>query len=66
MADTQDAPSVAGDQPGEAGSITATQNAILGLLNSEEEPPEKLEEKPSEETSEEESEDEPLEEAAEE
>ena len=66
MADTQDAPSVAGDQPGEAGSITATQNAILGLLNSEEEPPEKLEEKPSEETSEEESEDEPLEEAEEE
>ena len=66
MADTQEAPSIAGEVPRDSGSLTETQNAILGLLNSEEEPPKQPEEQPSEEESEEESEDEPLEEAEEE
>ena len=66
MADTQDAPSIAGEVPRDSGSLTETQNAILGLLNSEEEPPKQPEEQTSEEESEEESEDEPLEEAEEE
>jgi len=66
MADTQEAPQLPESAPAESGSVSQAQNAILGLLNSEEEPPKQPEEQPSEEESEEESEDEQLEEAEEE
>lgn len=66
MADTQEAPQLPESAPGEPGSISQAQNALLGLLSSEEEPPKEQEEQPSEEASTEESEDEPLEEAEEE
>ena len=39
MADTQEAPQLPESAPGEPGSISQAQNALLGLLNSEEEPP---------------------------
>ena len=66
MADTQEAPQLPESAPAESGSVSQAQNAILGLLNSEEEPPKQPEEQPSEEESEDESEDEQLEEAEEE
>jgi hypothetical protein len=66
MADTQEAPQLPESAPGEPGSISQAQNALLGLLSSEEEPPKEQEEQPSEEASTEEPEDEPLEEAEEE
>ena len=65
MADTQEAPQLPESAPGEPGSISQAQNALLGLLSSEEEPPKEQEEQPSEEASTEEPEDEPLEEAEE-
>ena len=66
MADTQEAPQLPESAQEAPGSIAQAHNAILGLLDSEEEQPKKPEEQPSEEASTEESEDEPLEEAEEE
>ena len=66
MADTQAAPQLSETAQSEPGSISQAQSAILGLLDSTEEPLEEQEEQPSEEASAEESEDEPLEEADEE
>ena len=63
MADTQDAPSVPQGPIAPSESIEAAHNAILGLLDSDEETPESKEEQPSEEEeSTEETQDESLEE----
>ena len=67
MADTQNAPSVPQGPIAPSESIEAAHNAILGLLDSEEEKPESKEEQPSEEEeSTEETQDESLEEVSEE
>jgi hypothetical protein len=52
MVDTQTAPQLAGELPKQPGSISEAQDAILGLMDSLEEPEEKEEASPSEETTE--------------